>query len=76
MAGMQPSDYSVPKEVEDAGFQIDADELGSVVESHDLKKVKFHGGVDGIASKLATSSTDGISTNNETALIQTCNRLF
>ncbi|XP_049384060.1 calcium-transporting ATPase 2, plasma membrane-type-like [Solanum stenotomum] len=68
--GMQPSDYSVPKEVEDAGFQIDADELGSVVESHDLKKVKFHGGVAGIASKLATSSTDGISTNNETALIR------
>ncbi|XP_055802882.1 calcium-transporting ATPase 2, plasma membrane-type-like [Solanum dulcamara] len=66
--GMQPSDYSVPKEIADAGFQIDADELGSVVESHDLKKVKFHGGVDGIANKLATSSTDGLSTDNETAL--------
>ncbi|KAJ8544857.1 hypothetical protein K7X08_017440 [Anisodus acutangulus] len=66
--GMQPSDYSVPKEVEDAGFHIDADELGSIVESHDLKKVKFHGGVDGIANKLATSSTNGLSTDNETAL--------
>ncbi|KAK4347897.1 hypothetical protein RND71_034236 [Anisodus tanguticus] len=66
--GMQPSDYSVPKEVEDAGFHIDADELGSIVESHDLKKVKFHGGADGIADKLATSSTNGLSTDNETAL--------
>lgn len=66
--GMQPSDYSVPKEVEAAGFQIDADELGSIVESHDLKKVKFHGGVDGIANKLATSCTDGLSTDNETVL--------
>ncbi|CAN4081565.1 unnamed protein product [Withania somnifera] len=65
---MQPSDYNVPEEVEDAGFQIDADELGSIVESHDLKKVKFHGGVNGIANKLATSSTDGLSTDNETAL--------
>ncbi|XP_009787048.2 calcium-transporting ATPase 2, plasma membrane-type-like [Nicotiana tabacum] len=66
--GMQASDYNVPKEVEDAGFHIDPDELGSIVESHDLKKLKFHGGANGIADKLATSSTDGLSTDNETAL--------
>lgn len=49
ISGVQPSDYTVPKEVEAAGFQICADELGSVVEGHDLKKLKFHGGASGIA---------------------------
>ncbi|OIT21164.1 PREDICTED: calcium-transporting ATPase 2, plasma membrane-type-like [Nicotiana attenuata] len=68
ISGVQVSDYTVPDEVKDAGFQIDADELGSIVEGHDLKKVKFHGGVDGIANKLATSSTDGLSTRDYSVL--------
>ncbi|CAN1343035.1 Calcium-transporting ATPase 2, plasma membrane-type [Linum perenne] len=37
-----------------------ADELGSIVESHDVKKLKFHGGVDGLAQKLCTSTNDGL----------------
>ncbi|KAE7999720.1 hypothetical protein FH972_004125 [Carpinus fangiana] len=61
--GVHPSDYTVPEEVKAAGFQICADELGSVVEGHDLKKLKFYGGVAGIAEKLSTSIKDGISTD-------------
>ncbi|KAJ1266070.1 hypothetical protein BS78_08G122800 [Paspalum vaginatum] len=56
------SEYVVPEEVKAAGFQICADELGSIVEGHDSKKLITHGGVDRIAEKLATSTTDGLST--------------
>ncbi|GLT46800.1 hypothetical protein SLA2020_205300 [Shorea laevis] len=63
--GVQPSDYTVPDEVKAAGFQICADELGSIVECRDVKKLKFHGGVAGIAEKLCTSTTDGLTTNSD-----------
>lgn len=62
--GAQVTDYKVPEEVKAAGFQIDGDELGSIVEGHDLKKLKFHGGVNGIAEKLATSTTNGLSVDS------------
>lgn len=57
------SEYSVPEEVRAAGFQICPDELGSIVEGHDVKKLKLHGGVLGIAEKLSTSITSGIDTS-------------
>ncbi|CAJ1942999.1 unnamed protein product [Sphenostylis stenocarpa] len=63
--GVQPSDYVVPDEVKAAGFQICADEMGSIVEGHDVKKLKFHGGVKGIAEKLSTSTTTGLSGDSE-----------
>ncbi|KAL5556798.1 hypothetical protein UlMin_039034 [Ulmus minor] len=63
--GVQPSDYTVPEEVKAAGFQICADELGSIVEGHDVKKLKFHGGLDGIAEKLSTSVGNGLDTDTE-----------
>ncbi|XP_031270709.1 calcium-transporting ATPase 1 [Pistacia vera] len=56
------SEYTVPEEVEAAGFQICPDELGSIVEGHDIKKFTIHGGAEGIAEKLSTSISDGIST--------------
>ncbi|KAG6492714.1 calcium-transporting ATPase 10, plasma membrane-type-like isoform X2 [Zingiber officinale] len=59
------SGYVVPEEVKAAGFQICANELGSIVESHDVKKLKMHGGVDGIANKLSTSLSNGLTTANE-----------
>ncbi|KAJ7944521.1 Calcium-transporting ATPase [Quillaja saponaria] len=62
--GVQPSDYTVPEDVKAAGFQICGDELGSIVESHDPKKLKFHGGVAGIAEKLSTSTTDGLNSDS------------
>ncbi|KAA8522598.1 hypothetical protein F0562_013041 [Nyssa sinensis] len=63
--GVQLSDYTVPEEVKAAGFQICADELGSIVEGHDLKKLKFHDGVTGLADKLSTSTTNGLTTDND-----------
>ncbi|KAK4426417.1 Calcium-transporting ATPase 2, plasma membrane-type [Sesamum alatum] len=61
--GVQLDDYTVPKEVQAAGFEICGDELGSIVEGHDVKKLKLHGGVSGIAEKLATNASDGLSTD-------------
>ncbi|AES90718.1 calcium-transporting ATPase 2, plasma membrane-type [Medicago truncatula] len=63
--GVQPSDYVVPDDVKAAGFQICAEELGSIVEGHDVKKLKFHGGVDGIAEKISTSTTTGLGGDSE-----------
>ncbi|CAA2956056.1 calcium-transporting ATPase 2, plasma membrane-type [Olea europaea subsp. europaea] len=63
--GVKPSDYTVPKNVQEAGFQICADELGSIVEGHDVKKLEFHGWVSGIADKIGTSVTNGLPTDNE-----------
>ncbi|KAG2719726.1 hypothetical protein I3760_02G003300 [Carya illinoinensis] len=63
--GVQPSDYTVSEEIKAAGFQICGDELGCIVEGHDFNKLKFHGGVDGIAEKLCTSTNDGLSTDSD-----------
>ncbi|GJY38029.1 putative calcium-transporting ATPase [Tanacetum coccineum] len=65
MRRAQSGDYNVPEEVRAAGFEICADEAGSLVEAHDLKKLKFHGGVEGLAEKLNTSTTNGLSIDNE-----------
>ncbi|WCJ35547.1 Calcium-transporting ATPase 1 [Euphorbia peplus] len=59
------SDYTVPEEVAAAGFKICADELGSIVEGHDVKKLAIHGGVEGLASKLSTSAANGISVSED-----------
>ena len=64
-AGVQPSDYVLPQEVKAAGFDICADELGSIVEGHDVKKLKFHGGVAGLTKKLSTSVEDGLNTETD-----------
>ncbi|XP_044498781.1 calcium-transporting ATPase 2, plasma membrane-type-like [Mangifera indica] len=63
--GVPTSDYTVPEEVKAAGFQVCADELGSIVEGHDVKKLKFHNGVSGIADELSTSVTNGLTTDND-----------
>ncbi|CAN7033587.1 unnamed protein product [Brassica rapa subsp. trilocularis] len=70
ISGVAPSDYTVPEEVKVAGFNICADELGSIVESHDVKKLKFHGSVDGLACKLNASPTEGLSTTDPSHLSQ------
>ncbi|KAI9113420.1 hypothetical protein K1719_015347 [Acacia pycnantha] len=63
--GAQPSDYIVPEEVREAGFQICVDEMESIVEGHDIKKLQYHGGVEGISEKLSTSTTDGIGNDSD-----------
>nr|XP_016510969.1 PREDICTED: calcium-transporting ATPase 1, chloroplastic-like [Nicotiana tabacum] len=60
---IQGVSYTVPEEVKAAGFEICGDELGSIVEGHNLRKLKVHGAVQGIANKLSTSITDGICTS-------------
>ncbi|WRX30335.1 Cation-transporting P-type ATPase [Theobroma cacao] len=57
------SDYDAPEDVKAAGFQICADELGSIVEGRDVKKLKIHGGVENIAAMLSTSIINGIPTS-------------
>ncbi|XP_010549278.1 PREDICTED: calcium-transporting ATPase 1, chloroplastic [Tarenaya hassleriana] len=59
------SEYTVPEEVRQAGFEICPDELGSIVEGHDVKKLKIHGGVEGVAEKLSTTITSGIDTSED-----------
>ncbi|XP_021728432.1 calcium-transporting ATPase 1-like [Chenopodium quinoa] len=58
---IQGVSYSPPEEVKSAGFEICADELGSIVEYRNKKKLKDHGGVEGIIKKLSTSTVNGIS---------------
>ncbi|TXG59288.1 hypothetical protein EZV62_013861 [Acer yangbiense] len=65
LSGVSPSDYTVPESVKDAGFQVCADELSSIVEGHDVKKLKFHGDVNGLAEKLSASTTDGLNTKTD-----------
>ncbi|KAL8170276.1 hypothetical protein V2J09_022080 [Rumex salicifolius] len=57
--------YSPPEDVKAAGFDICADELGSIVEGHNRKKLKDHSGVEGIAKKLGTSTVNGLSTSEQ-----------
>eukprot|EP01018_Ginkgo_biloba_P025145 Gb_06007 [translate_table: standard] len=59
------SDYKVPDEVKANGFGISADELASIVEGHDLKKLRSHGKIEGICEKLSTSVSDGITTDED-----------
>ncbi|KAK4262398.1 hypothetical protein QN277_027963 [Acacia crassicarpa] len=61
--GVSQSDYVVPEDVKAEGFQICAEELGSIVEGHDIKKLQYHGGVNGLACKLSASITDGLSSD-------------
>ncbi|KAK4478309.1 hypothetical protein RD792_017598 [Penstemon davidsonii] len=62
---IQGISYTVPEAVKGAGFEICADEMGSVVEGHNLRKLKVHGGVEGIAGKLSTCVTNGINISEE-----------
>ena len=66
-AGVPANDNGihVHEEVKAAGFDICAEELESIVEGHDVKKLIFHGGVDGIARKLHTCTTNGLSSDKK-----------
>ncbi|KAL1826600.1 hypothetical protein ACET3Z_005012 [Daucus carota] len=58
---LQPSNYVVPEDVKASGYQIGADELGSVVEGRDQKKLIFHGGVPvcALLSLMVGIATEG-----------------
>ncbi|KAI3669759.1 hypothetical protein L6452_41146 [Arctium lappa] len=63
--GAEASDHTIPDEIKAAGFGISADEAGSIVENHDSKRLKSHGGVDGLAHKLKTSTTNGLAMDDQ-----------
>ncbi|KDP33169.1 hypothetical protein JCGZ_13434 [Jatropha curcas] len=58
-------DYIVPAEVRAAGFEICAEELGTIVKGHDMNKLMLHGGVNGIAQKISTSTASGLAMDND-----------
>ncbi|XP_057456911.1 putative calcium-transporting ATPase 11, plasma membrane-type isoform X1 [Lotus japonicus] len=64
-AGSQVSGgYMLSKEVHEAGFRIEPDELASIVRSHDTKSLEHHKGVEGLAEALRVSLQDGISSHD------------
>ncbi|XP_071733814.1 calcium-transporting ATPase 2, plasma membrane-type-like [Rutidosis leptorrhynchoides] len=58
--GAESSDETLPDEFKEAGFGIGADDAGAIVEGRNPEKLKFYGGVNGIASKLKTCTTNGL----------------
>ncbi|XWS56300.1 hypothetical protein CRYUN_Cryun09bG0074100 [Craigia yunnanensis] len=59
-----PPDYKLSNEVREANFGIEPDELASIVHGHDIKRLKLHGGVEGIAGKVTVSLDEGVSSDN------------
>ncbi|KAK4749877.1 hypothetical protein SAY87_027326 [Trapa incisa] len=59
---VEQHEYRPCEEATKAGFGIDPDELASIVHGHDMKKLKHHGGIEGIARKLMVNLEEGIST--------------
>ncbi|KAK9987373.1 hypothetical protein SO802_032324 [Lithocarpus litseifolius] len=57
-------EYKLPDEDREAGFSIHPDELASIVRGHDIKGLKIHGGVEGIARKICVSPSEGVSTKD------------
>lgn len=56
------AEYKLSEETAKAGFSIHPDELASIVRAHDIKGLKIHGGVEGIARKVSVSLNQGVST--------------
>lgn len=56
--------YKLSDEVRGAGFGIDPDELSSIVRSHDIKRLEYHGGAEGFARYLSVSLETGVSSND------------
>ncbi|XP_041024479.1 calcium-transporting ATPase 4, plasma membrane-type-like [Juglans microcarpa x Juglans regia] len=56
------AEYKLSEETREAGFSIHPDELASIVRGHDIKGLKIHGGVEGIARKVSVSLNQGVST--------------
>ncbi|KAL9247741.1 hypothetical protein vseg_021142 [Gypsophila vaccaria] len=50
----------VPKEAKEAGYDIHPDELASIVRGHNLRDLKTHGGVEGIAQKISVNMKNGL----------------
>lgn len=53
-------EYRLSEEAREAGFDIHPDELASIGRSHDVRALKSHGGVDGVARKISVSLNVGV----------------
>lgn len=52
------------KQVQEAGFGIEPDELASIVRSHDTKCLEHHEGVEGLAKAVRVSFQEGVSSSD------------
>ncbi|GJQ98712.1 hypothetical protein Tco_0009851 [Tanacetum coccineum] len=58
-------DITLPEDFKAAGFSISADDAGTIIEGHNPEKLKSHGGVDGLATKLKTCTTNGLAMDDK-----------
>ncbi|XP_076945253.1 calcium-transporting ATPase 2, plasma membrane-type-like [Bidens hawaiensis] len=63
--GAEASSHKVPKEFKASGYGINANDASSIVESHNPESLKLHGGVEGLAAKLKTCTTNGFDTEDK-----------
>ncbi|MFS7973797.1 putative P-type Ca(2+) transporter [Helianthus anomalus] len=61
----EASSHTVPEEFKANGFGISADDACFIVESHNPEKLTLHGGVDGLAAKLKTCTTNGLAMDDK-----------
>ncbi|KAJ0708073.1 putative P-type Ca(2+) transporter [Helianthus annuus] len=65
-AGVEASSHMmVPEEFKASGFGISADDAGSIVEGRNPEKLTLHGGIEGLAAKLKTCTTNGIAMDDD-----------
>ncbi|KAL9992562.1 putative P-type Ca(2+) transporter [Helianthus debilis subsp. tardiflorus] len=64
--GVESSSHMmVPDEFKAGGFGISADDAGSIVEGRNPEKLTLHGGIEGLAAKLKTCTTNGIAMDDD-----------
>ncbi|KAF5791582.1 putative P-type Ca(2+) transporter [Helianthus annuus] len=64
--GVEASSHMmVPEEFKASGFGISADDAGSIVEGRNPEKLTLHGGIEGLAAKLKTCTTNGIAMDDD-----------
>ncbi|MFS7973798.1 putative P-type Ca(2+) transporter [Helianthus anomalus] len=66
-AGVEASSshMMVPEEFKASGFGITADDAGSIAEGRNPEKLTLHGGIEGLAAKLKTCTTNGIAMDDD-----------
>ncbi|CAL9092162.1 unnamed protein product [Musa textilis] len=57
-------DHQLSEEVRNAGYFINPDELASIARGHDKKRLRNHGGVNGVAREVSVSLDYGIKTSD------------
>lgn len=63
-AAVKRVEYKLSTDVREAGYGVGPDELSSMVRSHNLKALDYHGGIEGLARQMSVSLTAGIEPND------------